>query len=427
MFSSEDRYVPGWQRELREKLSVKRQIFGDNEFLPCLWCGVRLPFEKATLDHLITQSVGGPTTTDNIGMACANCNRKRRDRRIDVWEESKWLAFKREHLTRTQANQEKRMARHPLEVVMVIGAPGSGKGTVSGDFIDKGYVHLNRDKEGGQVISLLPKMTQHLSNGKRVVLDNLFIKAADRAPFIQAAQAAGIPIRCVWLQTSIEEAQINVLNRMWDRYNDIFFSNDDIKAHPDAKKDPNIFPIAVLFKYRKEFEKPSLGEGFVAIEKVPFIRRPWPGKNKAILLDYDGTLRTCKSGAIFPCTPDDVEVLPRRAEVLKGYVSQGYKLYGVSNQSGIGKGDLTRQQADACFKRTNELLGLDIPFFYSPSRVPPITTYCRKPQSGIGVYLIRRYDLKPSDCIMVGDMGTDKSFAERLGFQFRVADEFFAA
>jgi HAD superfamily hydrolase (TIGR01662 family) len=427
MFSSEDGYIPGWQRELREKLSVKRRIYGDNEFLNCHWCNCRLSFEKGTLDHLITASVGGPTTVDNIAIACASCNRKRRDRTTDIWAESKWLAFKREHMVRTKTNQEKRMARHPQEVVMVIGAPGSGKGTVSGDYIDKDYLHLNRDKEGGQVISLLPKMEKALADGKRVVLDNLFIKTADRAPFILAAQKAGVPIRCLWLQTSIEDAQINVLNRMWDRYNDIFFSNDDIKANPDAKKDPNIFPVAVLFKYRKEFEKPTTAEGFVAVEKVPFVRRPWPGKNKALLLDYDGTLRTCKSGAIFPKDPDDVQSLPRRTEVLKRYVAQGYSLYGVSNQSGIGKGDLTRQQADACFKRTNDLLGMDIPFYYSPSRVPPITTYCRKPQSGIGVYLIRKYDLKPSDCIMVGDMGTDKSFAQRLGFQFREAEEFFAS
>ena len=29
------------------------------------------------------------------------------------------------------------------------------------------------------------------------------------------------------------------------------------------------------------------------------------------------------------------------------------------------------------------------------------------------------------DCIFVGDLGTDASFASRCGFQFRTADEFF--
>lgn len=38
---------------------------------------------------------------------------------------------------------------------------------------------------------------------------------------------------------------------------------------------------------------------------------------------------------------------------------------------------------------------------------------------------IETYGLKPSACIMVGDLGTDKTFAERLGLRFVPANEFF--
>ena len=34
-------------------------------------------------------------------------------------------------------------------------------------------------------------------------------------------------------------------------------------------------------------------------------------------------------------TPEDVEVIPGRAEVLKRYAAEGYRLLGVSNQSAV--------------------------------------------------------------------------------------------
>ena len=49
----------------------------------------------------------------------------------------------------------------------------------------------------------------------------------------------------------------------------------------------------------------------------------------------------------------------------------------------------------------------------------------RKPQPGMAVAFIEKYGLKPSACIMVGDLGTDKTFAERLGLRFVPAAEFF--
>ena len=46
---------------------------------------------------------------------------------------------------------------------------------------------------------------------------------------------------------------------------------------------------------------------------------------------------------------------------------------------------------------------------------------------GMGVQFIEKYKLDPSQCIMVGDMKTDQTFAERCGFQFINAQKFFIA
>lgn len=316
------------------------------------------------------------------------------------------------------------------EIVIILGYPASGKTSEAKTLTDKKYVNLNRDKIGGSIADLVPKLEDAVKNKQSVVLDNLFPTPDIRKPFLDIAKKYNIPCRALVMTTSIEDAQINALNRMYDNYNQIFYSAEDIKNHPKARNDPSVFPVVVFYKYRKEYIVPELGEGFSSIDKVKFTRnwsacKGWTGKNRALILDSDGTLRTCKSDKEYPIHPSDIEILPNRTETLKDYLSQGYMLLGVSNQSGVAKGDMTHQTCQECFDETNRLLGVDIEHHFSPAKVPPIVTYCRKPLSGIGVQLIRKHNLNPADCIYVGDMTVDKSFAERLGFQFYFANEFF--
>lgn len=313
-------------------------------------------------------------------------------------------------------------------IAMVMGFPASGKSTLTKQLEAKGYRVLNRDTEGGSMSGLLEKFKAALADQTPIVLDNTFCTVEDRKPFIEAAKAAGRGMTCWWLATRAEDAQINALNRMWDRYGQVFMSADAIK-NSSASKDPNIFPAAAIFSYKKRFEKPTMGEGFALIQKMDFVRLPGKGTKKALILDYDGTLRrdAKELGGEFhyPVKPEQVEILPNRTPVLERYKAQGYLLLGASTQSGIAKGHLTDREAMACFAKTNALLGVDIEFTFCPHGSFPVACYCRKPQAGLGVYLIRKYDLNPADCIMVGDLTTDRTFAERLGFQFRHADEFF--
>lgn len=305
------------------------------------------------------------------------------------------------------------------ELVLISGYPAAGKTSLTASYEAKGYVRLNRDTEGGSVANLVPKLKPLFLSKKSVVADNLFATKESRRPFIEEAQKHGIPVRCVIMDTSFEDAQFNACLRMVERAGRIL----DPKEKTD---DPNLFPVAVMYKYRKEYEKPTLDEGFTAIEKVGFKRKnPELWKNKAIIVDYDGTLRETKSGSKFPVDPSDITILPRRTETLKRYKDQGYLILGVSNQSGIAKKQLTHEMAVKCFDRTNELLGVDIDVRFCPHSVPPITCFCRKPGPGLGVALIIEYKLDPAQCIMVGDMTTDKTFAARCGFKFVDQDVFF--
>lgn len=308
------------------------------------------------------------------------------------------------------------------KVTMVVGYPASGKSTLTKDLVAKGSVSLNRDTEGGTIAALLPKMEALLTSGKDVVLDNLFVNVEARKPFIELAKKHGADISCQLMGTSIEDAQFNVVQRAIGLIGK-FPTPEAIKA----AKHTNIFPPLVLFKYKKEFEKPTVEEGFSKVETVKFVRKEDPTfTNKAIIVDYDGTLRECINGNDkYPTTEAQIEMKPGRKEVLDAYKKKGYILLGISNQSGVAKGELTHETADRLFKYTNKQLGLDIEYQFCPHQSAPISCYCRKPMPGLGVDFILKHKLNRKECIFVGDMTTDKTFAQRAGFQYADQADFF--
>jgi HAD superfamily hydrolase (TIGR01662 family) len=311
------------------------------------------------------------------------------------------------------------------ELVLIVGFPASGKTTITKEYTDRGYSRLNRDLLGGAVTDLLPKLDELLAAGKPVVMDNLFATRASRQGALKLAKKHKVLARCVVLDTELEDAQFNACLRMMDRCGKVL--SPEHHKEKTYKDDPNLFPVAVLYRYRKEFEPPTAKEGFADVEEVKFQRvYPKGWVNKAIILDYDGTLRSHTGGGKYPVNPSQIHVLPGRKEMLKAWQKKGYLLLGASNQSGVAKKDLTAEDAIACFEETNRQLGLKIDFRFCPHKVPPISCYCRKPGPGMGVELIVKYNLDPRQCIYVGDMGTDKSFAQRCGFQFQTAEEFFA-
>jgi len=309
------------------------------------------------------------------------------------------------------------------KVTMVVGYPGSGKSTVTKELVKDGAFSVNRDTIGGTIAGLIPYMESLLKEGKDIILDNTFPTIEVRKPFIESAKALGADISCKVMSTTIEEAQFNVVQRAIGLLNGKFPTPEAIKK----AKHTNIFPPTVLFKYKKEFQKPTVEEGFSSVETVKFVRKDNPEfTNKALILDYDGTLRECVGGnGKFPVSKDQVQVKEGRLKVLQSYKDKGYILLGASNQSGIAKGEVSEQTVIELFEHTNQQLGIDIAYRFCPHQSAPISCYCRKPMPGMGVEAIIKHKLSRKDTIFVGDMTTDKTFAQRCGFQYVDQAEFF--
>jgi len=266
-----------------------------------------------------------------------------------------------------------------------------------------------------------------------IVLDNTYLTIESRESIIATAKELKIPIRCVWLKTSFEDAQLNACLRMIQLTGKIL-SPEELKRN----KNPNLFPPAALYNARNRFEgkakdlkyagkqTPKLSEGFSSIDERNFIR-VWPKDyvNKAIILDIDDTVRTSTGANPWPTKPSEVKILPNRTKVLKQYIKDGWLILGESNQSAVGKGTLPEQDCIACFEKTNADLDVKIDYLYCPHTVPPVSCYCRKPASAMAAYHIIKYKLDPKKCIFVGDSTSDKTCATRCGIPFQYPDEFF--
>lgn len=294
------------------------------------------------------------------------------------------------------------------EVVLIMGLPGAGKSTVARDYAGQGYARLNRDEAGGSLRDLLPDLERLVMSGAtRVVLDNTYVSRASRALVVQAAARLGLSVRCVWLSTSIEAAQVNAAWRMVLKYGRLLEPDEMRKA---SKRDINSFAPGAQFRSLRELEPPQLSEGFSRIETMPFERTRDPAMtNKALIV-------WC----------DDVDVFSARVPVLRRYHNEGWRLLGLAWRPEIADKTMTSEQVEASFARMRESLGAPIDILYCPHGGGPPVCWCRKPLPGLGVVFIERYQLDPAQCIYVGTGPQDPGFARRLGFQYRDAVEFFA-
>lgn len=126
----------------------------------------------------------------------------------------------------------------------------------------------------------------------------------------------------------------------------------------------------------------------------------------ALFLDRDGTIIR---DAGFLCDPAGVELLPGARDALHRAL-QTHRLYLLSNQSGVGRGYYTLEQALAVNARMLALLALPPPGFsgvcLAPESPEEPAVY-RKPSPRYILERLERDGLEPARCWMIGDRLSD--------------------
>ena len=162
------------------------------------------------------------------------------------------------------------------DVVLVMGIPGAGKTRFVEDYAARRYLRLNRDERGGSLRELAGALDDELSSGmKRVVLDNTYLSRASRSYVIEAANRHGVAVRCVWLDTPLAQAQVNVVERLLERFGRLP-TPEELKT--TARREPGVHAPTSQMRAVRELEPPSIDEGFARVERVPFERAPRGGR-----------------------------------------------------------------------------------------------------------------------------------------------------
>ena len=322
----------------------------------------------------------------------------------------------------------------PEGIFLVAGPPGGGKTTQTELRFGRGpWQRVNRDtlggslKEGGKVYQEVRRL--HAQGARHFVLDNTYATCESRAPAIALAKELGLPISILWLLTNKDQAQFLAALRQVRKYGKLF-RKEDYQVHRD---DPGMFPPAAQFAYWKRREEPTLDEGFELVEEVAVVINL--GKqyvNRALILDLDGTVRDTPDvkECPWPRHPDEVIVRPGVGEFLRRKQREGFILCGASNQSGVSRKPddpkyVSEAAVKACIDKTCGDLGVDIDILFAPDRGGVPQTFWRKPAPGMGVVFTEKHKLDPHSCICVGDMKSDETFAQRCGFRFADAHDFF--
>src|SRR4051794_9697713 len=168
------------------------------------------------------------------------------------------------------------------DVVLVMGIPGAGKTRVAAEYAARGYVRLNRDERGGSLRELADALDQRLASGDRqVVLDNTYLTRAARSYVLEAARRHGLPARCIWLDTPLDQAQVNIVERLLERFGHLP-APDELRLL--ARRGDGVLAPTSQMRALRELEPPSADEGWAEVQRLEFVRSPPPDAARAGVL-----------------------------------------------------------------------------------------------------------------------------------------------
>src|SRR5215471_1358945 len=148
--------------------------------------------------------------------------------------------------------------------------------------------------------------------------------------------------------------------------------------------------------------------------------------NRAIFLDRDGTLIVEKN---YLHRPEDVQIFPATSAGLKRLGDAGFKLFIVSNQSGVGRGYFTLADVDNVNQHLcRELAGGGVRFekIYIAPEKPDEPSHGRKPSPQFLFDARDEFSLDLAQSYLIGDKlsdlecgwnaGVKKSLLVRTGY-----------
>ncbi len=228
------------------------------------------------------------------------------------------------------------------------------------------------------------------SGTRRVVLDNTYLTRAARSHVIETANRHRAPVRCIWLDTPLAQAQINVVERMLERLGALP-TPEELRTRA---REPGVLAPTSQMRAFRELEPPSADEGWTTVERVPFTRtassRTRPGVFVAAAALRQPDWERALDGAD-----------PEAPHLVFDWSADG------------SHGDL----AELAEQLANAVRG-PVESALCPHGGGPPTCWCRPPLPGLPLAFARAHDVDPARSLLVGTSPAHRTLATALGARF---------
>jgi aryl-alcohol dehydrogenase-like predicted oxidoreductase/predicted kinase len=275
------------------------------------------------------------------------------------------------------------------DVVIVMGIPGAGKTRLARDFVARGYERLNRDERGGSLRDVAQTLDDRLDAGaRRIVLDNTYLTRATRSHVIETAARHGVGVRCLWLNTPLAQAQVNLVARLIELFGTVP-APEELRSL--ARAHEGVMAPTSQMRTVRELEPPSPDEGFARVEEVAFARSARPGGGTGVLVaaqaledpGWESVIAAADPSAphlVFDWTPDG-----------------------------------SRARLDAGAARLRGAVTGPIDVAVCPHGGGPPRCWCRPPLPGLALTFTTDHGLDPARCVVVGSGPAHRTLANALG------------
>jgi D-glycero-D-manno-heptose 1,7-bisphosphate phosphatase len=134
-----------------------------------------------------------------------------------------------------------------------------------------------------------------------------------------------------------------------------------------------------------------------------------------VIFDRDGTLIVERN---YLSDPEQVELIPGAASVIRDLHALGLGILVATNQSGIGRGYFSLEALQSVHQKLNQLLaeqGAQLDRIYFCPHAPADGCSCRKPEIGLMEQAVSDFNFDPKLSFVVGDKACDIEFGRKAG------------
>ena len=283
--------------------------------------------------------------------------------------------------------------RSRADVVLVMGIPGAGKSRLAEEYVERGFVRLNRDERGGSLRELAGELETVLGqSAPDLVLDNTYLTRVARSHVIEAARRHGASVRCVWLDTPLAQAQVNLVERLLERFGSLPAAGELTTL---ARTHAGVLTPTSQMRTFRELEPPNEDEGFVEVRRVGFERLSQPGRNAAgVLVAAAAVGGDGWHGAVASAEPSDPHLV-----------------FDWRPSGDVA--DLDRAVAAVAAEASGPVEAAVCPH---PGG-PPVC-WCRPPLPGMPLVFARAHSLDLASSVVIGASPAHRTLANALGSRY---------